>query len=127
MPNLFDHLSSRLQGDDVKGISPIDLADLPIEQRQMILTLLRDSASALEGVKRETLREKLEGKDDNFDETLALLVRNHWLIVLGEEPNVRYRLNFRAKRGSSSDFNLWTVLTDRLPEDWKGTASSDAT
>ena len=126
MPNLFDHLSSRLPGDDAKGISPVDLADLPIEQRQMMLTLLRDSTSAFEGVKHETLREKLEGRDDNFDETLALLVRNRWLIVLGDAPNLRYRLNFRAKRGSSSDFNLWMVLTDRLPKAWKGTASSDA-
>jgi hypothetical protein len=127
MPDLFDHLSARIQSDDSKGISPVDLADLPIEQRQMMLTLLRDSASAFEGVQLQNLREKLEGKDEHFDETLALLVRNQWLIVLGEEPSLRYRLNFRAKRGSSSDFNLWMVLTDRLPKDWKGTGSSDAT
>ncbi len=126
MPDLFDHLSSRLQGDDVSGISPVDLADLPIEQRQMMLALLRDSTSTFDGVKLETLREKLQGKDEYFDETLALLVRNRWLIALGEAPNLRYRLNFRAKRGSNSDFNLWMVLTDRLPKDWKGTASSDA-
>lgn len=126
MPDIFDHLSSRLQGDEVTGISPVDLADLPIEQRQLMLILLRDSTSAFDGVKLETLREKLQSKDEHFDETLAQLVHNRWLIVLGEAPNLRYRLNFRAKRGSSSDFNLWMVLTDRLPKNWKGTASSDA-
>ncbi len=126
MPDLFDHLSARLQDDDGGGLSPVDLADLPEEQKRIMLALLRDPGSGFEGVPPDTLRARLDGGAESLNETLAQLVRLHWLITLGEPPNLRYRLNFRAKRGSVSGFNLWSILTDRLPEGWKGTVKPDA-
>ncbi len=126
MPGVFDHLSARLQ-DEASGLSPVDLADLPPDQKHIMLTLLRDSASGFEGVAASTLRAKLQEKIPQYDETVAALVGQGWLIVLGEPSNLRYRLNFRAKRGSTSSFNLWSILSDRLPNDWKGTFKSDAT
>ena len=127
MPGVFDHLSARLQDEDGAGLSPVDLADLPGDQKQIMLALLRDSASGFEGVPAELLRAKVDGKVERFDQTLDLLVQQNWLIVLGEPSHLRYRLNFRAKRGSTSSFNLFTILTDRLPGDWKGTLKPDAT
>ena len=127
MPGIFDNLSARLQDEGSSGLSPVDLAELPDAQKQIMLAMLRDPASAFEGVPRDSLIEKLQGKIDQIDETLTQLVRLHWLIVLGESPRLRYRLNFRAKRGSTSSLNLWNILTDRLPENWKGTSNSDAT
>jgi hypothetical protein len=126
MPSVFDNLSARLQQDEPSGLSPVDLADLPTEQKLIMLTLLRDSASGFEGVAADTLREKLREKAPNFDETVAQLVGLGWLIPLGEPANLRYRLNLRAKRGSATGFNLWSILTDRLPGDWKGTVKRDA-
>ena len=127
MPSVFDHLSARLQDEESAGLSPVDLADLPGDQKQIMLALLRDSASGFEGVATDDLRAKVVGKVQQFDDTLDLLVRQHWLIALGEPAHLRYRLNFRAKRGSTSSFNLFTILTDRLPGDWKGMIKPDAT
>ena len=129
MPGLFDHLSAHLHdedgaGQDGVGLSALDLADLPGDQKLIMLTLLRDSASAFEGVSAEALHAKVDGKVEQFDPTIGLLAQQGWLIVMGEAPHVRYRLNFRAKRGSRSAFNLWTILTDRLPDDWKGTSQT---
>ncbi len=127
MPGIFDHLSARLQDEGSAGLSPVDLAELPGSEKLIMLTLLRDPASAFEGVTGESLREKLAGKVENLDQTIAQLVNQHWLIVLGDPPTLRYRMNFRARRGSTSAFNLWNLLTDRLPEDWKETFKPDAT
>lgn len=127
MPDVFDHLSAYMQDDDSTGLSPVDLADLPDEEKQIMLALLRDPASGFEGVPMDTLRDKLQGKVEGLDGLLAQLASQRWLIPLGDPPNVRYRLNFRARRGSVSGFNLWSVLTDRLPEGWKGSLKPDAT
>jgi hypothetical protein len=130
MPGVFDHLSAQLNNDDNNepgGLSAIDLADLPSDQKKIMLTMLRDPASAFDGVPAAVLTEKLKDTVLTLNETLAQLVSQTWLISLGEPPNVRYRLNLRAKRGSTSKYNLWTVLSDRLPENWKGSIKPDAT
>jgi hypothetical protein len=132
MPGVFDHLSAHLEDEDGSaqdeaGLSPLDLAELPGDQKLIMLALLRDSASAFDGVPTDVLRSKVDGKVEQFDPTVDLLAQQGWLIVMGEAPQTRYRLNFRAKRGSRSSFNLWTILTDRLPDDWKGMVKPDAT
>lgn len=127
MAGVYDQLSAHFDDDESSGFSSLDLADLPDDQRQVIVTLLRETASNLEGVGSDTLHARLDVRIENLDETLALLQRYHWVIAFGEPPRQRYRLNLRAKRGSSTGFNLWAVLTDRLPKDWKGNLSIDAT
>ena len=89
--------------------------------------LHRISRSAFDGVPTDVLRSKVDGKVEQFEPTIDLLAEQGWLIVMGEAPQQRYRLNFRAKRGSRSSFNLWSILTDRLPDDWKGMVKPDAT
>jgi hypothetical protein len=129
MSGVFDHLSAQLNipDDEPSGLSAIDLADLPTDQKKIMLTMLRDPSSAFDGVPAAVLTEKLKDTVLTLNETLDLLVSQTWLISLGEPPNVRYRLNLRAKRGSMSKFNLWTILGDRLPENWKGSVKPDAT
>lgn len=129
MPSVFDHLSAQLNNsdDEPSGLSAIDLADLPTDQKKIMLTMLRDPSSAFDGVPASVLNDKLQDSVLTLNETLAQLVNQTWLISLGEPPNVRYRLNLRAKRGSMSKFNLWTILSDRLPDNWKGAVKPDAT
>jgi len=128
MVGIYDHMQAQLAEDEPAGISPLDLVDLPAAQKQIILALLHNPSpypgGATGAVTEDALREKLEGKTELFDEALVLLIRSGWLIMLGDAPNWRYRLNFRAKRASAMGFNLWTILTDRLP---KGPVSTDAT
>jgi hypothetical protein len=127
MPHVYNHLSATLPEDDGGGLSPLDLTDLPDDQRQIMLGLLRDPASTNEGVTLDALSTRLEGKVEQLDDGVALLVRQGWLIGLGEPSRLRYRPNFRTKRSSLTGFNLWAVLSDRLPEDWKESLKPNAT
>lgn len=120
MPSLFDQLSAHVGGDDPGGITPLDIVDLPSEQRQIMLSLLREQAGMAEGVSIEFLNTKFAGKITDIDAVLADLVRDGWLIVLGEKPNLHYRVNLRAKRGSNASFGLWSVLSDRVSKDRPG-------
>jgi len=122
MSGLYDRLMDQLGKEDDNqpaGLTPLDIADLPDGQRQVMFALLRDSRSAGDGVSADALREKLpqvEGLAAVLDE----LTRNSWLIRLGEAPNVRYKVNLRRKRGSSLGGGLWSSLSNRLAEEDKG-------
>ncbi|MBW4435615.1 MAG: hypothetical protein KME04_00665 [Pleurocapsa minor GSE-CHR-MK-17-07R] len=117
MPSLFDHINRELNDDDSKGITPLELAELPADQRQIMLAMLRDQAGQQDGVARAFLIDKWVGRVADVDGTLNQLVHMGLLIMMGETPNERYRVNLRHKRGSNAGFGLWSVLSDRVPKD----------
>jgi hypothetical protein len=117
MPSLFDRLNAELNDDQSSGITPLDIVDLPDHQRSLMVLLLRDQAGAADGVAREALAAKFVGSGADFDLALLELTRNGWLVVMGEQAQLRYRVNLRAKRGSNTGFGLWSVLSDRIPKD----------
>ena len=120
MSGLYDRLKSQIGSEEPGGITPLDITDLPQEQKQLMLSLLRDQGGATDGVTRDSLDHKWSSTLGNLDETLNELARNGWLIVLGEAPNQRYRVNLRAKRGSKGGFGLWSVLAGRVSPDLPG-------
>lgn len=121
MPSLYDHLNAELGGDEPGGITPLEITDLPADQRIIMLALLRDQAAQDSGVLDAALRAKVTARVSDFDAALAVLVHEGWLIVSGEAPQVFYRVNFRPKRGSNARVGLWTVLNDRIsPTDTPG-------
>lgn len=118
MPGLFERLQQRLGDEEPGGITPLDLADLPPDQKAIMLTLLRDQAGSAQGVTGDALRSKLEARVADFDTVLGDLERLGWLIVSGEAPNLHYRVNLRAKRpGQSGATSLWAILSDRIAKD----------
>jgi hypothetical protein len=114
MPGLYDHLNAQIGDEEPGGITPLDITDLPSEQKQLMLSLLRDQGGATEGVTYDSLNLKWSDKLISLDATLHELADNGWLIVSGEAPNLRYRVNLRAKRGSKGGFGLWSILADHL-------------
>jgi hypothetical protein len=120
MSGIYDRLNAQLGSEEPGGITPLDITDLPQDQKQLMLALLREQGGAVDGVSRESLNIKWSDKLSNLDATLAELARNGWLIVLGEAPNQRYRVNLRAKRGSKGGFGLWSVLAGRVSQDLPG-------
>lgn len=120
MAGLYDRLNAQIGSEEPGGITPLDITDLPQDQKQLMLSLLRDQGGAVEGVTRDALDNKWSGTLGNLDATLTELARNGWLIILGDAPNQRYRVNLRAKRGSKGGFGLWSVLADRVSQDLPG-------
>jgi hypothetical protein len=117
MSGIFDRLSQQFSDDDSSGITPLDIADLPTDQRQLMLGLLRDQGGTDAGVPLHVLRTKFGDKIADVEGTLAELSKRRWVILMGEAPNVFYRVNLRAKRGSGEEFGLWSILNDRVSRD----------
>lgn len=116
MSGLYDQLAAKLGNDDQDkpaGLSPLEIADLPDEQRQVMFGLLRDTNAATGEITLEALQEKFP-RLERLSEVLADLTKNGWLIKLGELPHVRYRVNLRRKRAASLGANVWASLSDRL-------------
>jgi hypothetical protein len=116
MTSIFDHLRQFIDREPLPGISPFDLTDLPEDQKRIMLSLLRNQGEAPEGVPRETLQSKLEGSVENFDSQLNTLTQNGWIVTMGEAPNLRYRIRFRARRSQTTGYTLWSILFDRAPK-----------
>ncbi|MFQ3567566.1 MAG: hypothetical protein SNJ59_11265 [Aggregatilineales bacterium] len=117
MSGIYDRLNAEIDDEEPKGITPLDIADLPNEQKQIMLFLLREHSGPDGAVEVETLRTRLKEKVHDFDSALKSLMANGWLIEMGEAPNQRYRVNLRVRRGSEAGIGLWSLLFERISKD----------
>jgi|SRR5215210_7430280 hypothetical protein len=117
MPGLFDRLKAELGDDEPAGVTPLEIADLPDNQRRILLWLLRDRTAASEGVTAAVVQARLDEAPENCDSILRELAKGGWVIVMGEAPQVRYKVNLRRKRGSNMGFGLWSIISDRVSTD----------
>lgn len=118
MASLYDRLQDQLGDEDEQstaGLSPLDLADLPDPQRKVMFFLLRGARAKASDVAREQMAQALDDVDD-LDGALDALTKRGWLIAFGEPPDVRYRINFRQRRGSQLSVNLWSTLIEHLDD-----------
>jgi hypothetical protein len=121
MSGLYDRLMDQLGDDDSDqpaGLTPLDIADLPEPQRQVMFALLRDSRASASGVTLDVLRAKFSEFED-LDSILDELTQNNWLIRQGEAATIRYKVNLRRKRGSTLSGNIWSSLSSRLADEEK--------
>jgi hypothetical protein len=102
--------------DQPAGLTPLDIAELPEGQRQVMFSLLRDTRASASGMSMESLRDKL-GEVEGLDGILHELTQSNWLIRLGEAPNVRYKVNIRRRRGSTLGGSIWASLSNRLADE----------
>ena len=125
MTGIYDQLRDQLGDDDDRpsGMTTLDIADLPAAQRRVMFTLLRDSEAAVEGITLVDLAARLadtarpEGAPE-LAETLDDLTQQGWLILRGEPPRARYKVNLRRReRSGGRGLNVWALLTDRLTPD----------
>ncbi|NDJ78603.1 MAG: hypothetical protein GYB65_20325 [Chloroflexi bacterium] len=122
MSGLYDQLMDQLGDDDDNdkpvGITPLDIAGLTEPQRSIMFWLLRDkeSSSSSDGVALAAVEARF-GDVENLPGVLDELEKNNWLIVMGEPPTVRYKINLRRKRGSKLAATVWESLSDRLSDD----------
>lgn len=120
MAGVFDKLHNDIGGDDQGGLSIIELADLPTEQRKVMRLMLREVEMT-----EQALHEAVAGwpEDDRLseealEETLDILSKNQWLIRMGEERIV-YRANLRRKAGSDLAKSMWGNLDAKIAQQRK--------
>lgn len=113
MSGIFDRLNTQIEQSGDGGISPLDLAKLPDNLRKIMRLMVREVEMS-----EEELVEAIKGwpKDEHMDsdaisDALKLLVKDGWLIKMGEQ-NITYRANLRRKAGSQLRF--WSALDDRI-------------
>lgn len=119
MPGLYDQLLDQLGDDDndkPAGLTPLDIADLPEGQRQVLFAMLRDTQAATDGLTLAALQHKLENLD-GLPDLLADLTKNGWLILRGEAADARYKVNLRRKRGREVTADVWALLAEHLSQE----------
>lgn len=102
--------SSSKRNDNQDGVTALDIANLPEDQKRIMFALLRDKTAKTHGWSFEQLYDEF-GDDGTLEPTLEALIDANWLSVLGEAPDERYKVNLKRKRGRLSD-NLWSALDD---------------
>jgi len=117
MSSLFEELRRKLESDAGKtGISAWDLAQLPSAQRQIIRLILREVQMAYPELTRAIASlpgERRFGQSE-LDEALARLIKQAWLIRLGQGPLITYRVNLRRKAGSRLGASIWERLDQHI-------------
>lgn len=112
---LLEELTQRLEEDEKSGITPLDLVSLQGIQKQIMLFMLRDPEAVNKGIPYNKLSEALSTKDHELAKALEALARQGWLLILGEPPNLSYKVYMRRKRGSNLGLGIWSLLSQRLP------------
>ncbi|MFZ0544272.1 MAG: hypothetical protein WAM60_02455 [Candidatus Promineifilaceae bacterium] len=114
---LFDRLQNQLD-DRAKegGISPLDLADLSprlrkimrlmLREVQMTQIQLRDATAEMPEADRLTELELTEALDS--------LTHQGWLIRLGQDELVTYKVNLKRRSPSSLSSGIWATLESRM-------------
>jgi hypothetical protein len=117
MSGLFDKLQNELDNrNEEGGISPLDLLDLPDELRRIMREMLRAVTMSRHDVfnlvESWPEKERLERKD--LKDSLNELVRQGWLIEMGEGDLLGYRVNLRRKKGSTLSSGIWSKIDTAL-------------
>ncbi len=117
MAGIFDRLQQQI--DDKRkegGITALDLADLSPALRKIMRLMLRqlqmNYPQLCEAMENLPESERLSRAD--LDQSLETLSRQAWLIRLGEGPKAIYKVNLRAKSGSTLASGIWASLDEKL-------------
>jgi hypothetical protein len=117
MSSLFDRLQNELEDREKEGgITPLDLADLPPRLRKLMRFMLREVEITRDDLGKaiKSMPESDQLDDEELDQSLDALVKQSWLIALGEGERIRYRVNLRRKKSLDLDASIWNALENRV-------------
>lgn len=117
MAGVFDRLQRQIEDKNKEGgITALDLADLPPALRKIMRLMLRQLqmnypqlCAAMDAMPEA---ERLSRAD--LDQSLENLTRQAWLTRLGEGAKAVYKVNLRAKSGSTLASGIWASLDEKL-------------
>ena len=118
MSGIFDQLQSEIEKRQPKetGISPADLLTLPPAARRVIRLLLREGHMSYP-LLQETIDQLPAPKRLNqteLDEALIYLTQEGWVIQMGQDQLITYKVNLRHKPGSKT--TMWSQVEKRLSQ-----------
>jgi hypothetical protein len=119
MGGLFDKLQNKIENRTQEGgISAIDIASLPPTLRKIMRLMLRENEMAYTAIREavEAMAEADRISPADLSEALNTLTAESWLIRLGQEDAVTYRVNLRRKAGSGLGGAIWARLESRMDQ-----------
>ena len=129
MGGLFDKLQNQIENRAQEGgISAIDIASLPPTLRKIMRLMLRENEMTYTAIREavEAMAEADRISPADLSDALNTLTAESWLIRLGQDDTVTYRVNLRRKAGSGLGGAIWARLESRLEQN-KATQESDST
>jgi hypothetical protein len=117
MPGMFDRLQSQIDDKNKEGgITALDLADLPPALRKIMRLMLRqlqmNHSQLCEAMDKLPEKDRLSRPD--LDLALDSLTKQAWLNRVGEGAKAVYKVNLRAKSGSTLASGIWSALDGKL-------------
>jgi hypothetical protein len=117
MPGVFDRLQRQIEDKNKEGgITALDLADLSPALRKIMRLMLRklqlNYPQLCEAMDNLPENERLSRAD--LDLSLENLTQQAWLTRLGEGPKAVYKVNLKAKSGSTLASGIWSSLDEKL-------------
>jgi hypothetical protein len=117
MAGVFDRLQQHIEDKQKEGgITALDLTDLPPSLRKIMRLMLRqlrmNYSQLCDAMDKVPENERLSRVD--LDSALDTLTHQSWLIRLGEGQDAVYKVNLRAKAGSTLASGIWSSLDDKL-------------
>ncbi|MCB8942491.1 MAG: hypothetical protein H6658_01825 [Ardenticatenaceae bacterium] len=118
MSGLFDKLRSEIDKRKAgqEGMRPTDLLTLPPEQRRVMRLLLREVQLSypeiVTAVSHLPASQQLTPAE--LDNSLTELTQAGWLIRMGQDELITYRVDLRRKSGSQVASGMWGALEKRM-------------
>ena len=117
MTGVFDRLQNKI--DDKReegGITALDLVDLSPSLRSVMRLMLRRLKMTYPEVcdAVDKMPEKQRMSHEEIERALNTLTKQFWLIRLGEGKTATYKVNLRAKAGSTLEKNIWASIGNKL-------------
>lgn len=111
MPSMYNPHESPEGEDEPSGVTPLEIADLPADQRAVLLWMLRDPAASTYGVSAQDVSATMHDAPKDCPAIMADLAREGWLLVQGNPPTEVYKVNLRRKRGNPG-MNRWNSVLE---------------
>jgi hypothetical protein len=119
MGGLFDKLQNQIENRAQEGgISAIDIASLPPTLRKIMRLMLRENEMTYAAIREavEAMPEADRLSQSDLSDALNALTSESWLIRLGQDETITYRVNLRRKAGSGLGGAIWARLESRLEQ-----------
>jgi hypothetical protein len=119
MGGLFDKLQNQIENRSQEGgISAIDIASLPPTLRKIMRLMLRENEMAYTAIREavEAMPEADRLSQTDLNDALNALTSEAWLIRMGQDETITYRVNLRRKAGSGLGGAIWARLESRLEQ-----------